>query len=270
MQLINLEEIDSLKSRNDTGHAWKRWEEIGKDYKNGRNILQLSKKYDVDRNVIKNILHKQKIKRRSPAEEKRLTTVTKKVDFTKREDLFYILGVMYGDGSKYIRKDKNNGHIIQLEVKSKEFASSFKRSLENIGLNVIFGNHKPNLYRALTCSVFLYGWIDEYDINNIVHEPKKLKSCFLRGIYESEGTLRGKNYLTAFCGNNIELKEIVKSVLTEFNFSLSEFKSDCHYEGCYKPSGDVHYIRIKGGKGRKEWKRFLNLTNPCIKNEMGD
>ena len=127
------------------------------------------------------------------------------INLTPSNDLAYLLGVYFGDGSA----DRRHG--FRLGVITKRFAESVAESLKRIG----FWNAKVRKYRKKSKGSPLWGIkaseIDYYEVNVIAHPfldwiqsmrgvektpndtvrkfltTKEMKSEFIRGIYESEG-----------------------------------------------------------------------------------
>ena len=94
---------------------------------------------------------------------------------------------------------------------------------------------------------------------------QKNKILFIRGFYESEGTLyRDKNKIhhLAFINTDKNLLEMIKDLLEEIGFYF-------HLNGPYKTIGlgmKSHY-HLKTAK-REQIKKFLNIINPGIKNKL--
>jgi len=103
-------------------------------------------------------------------------------------DLSYILGVIEGDG--YYRKRKRSSEII-LKVEDKDFAQEFRKRIQRwSGIQPKCWTKDKNFYVALY-SVSAVNIIQQLDLNKINARNKKIKSNFLRGMYDSEGGVAG-------------------------------------------------------------------------------
>jgi len=117
------------------------------------------------------------------------------------EDLAYILGVIEGDGSVFHIKFENysDHYIVQLKVTDKDFAEAFKKALENIGLTPIlylepkYAKNRKNIWVVKANSKYFYEWynsLDRYkDFEKILGNNEKLIGAFLRGFFDSEGSI---------------------------------------------------------------------------------
>ncbi|MEW6592370.1 MAG: LAGLIDADG family homing endonuclease [Candidatus Hadarchaeota archaeon] len=113
--------------------------------------------------------------------------------------LAYVLGVLLGDGSVYVRKRKSGKRTYhtQLCVKDKEFAKKFVIALKEIGLNPSVPHLASNgCYQVLAVSRNFYEWYkslcfedESPDLVKIRLVIKKFESQFVCGFYESEGSM---------------------------------------------------------------------------------
>jgi intein-encoded DNA endonuclease-like protein len=99
----------------------------------------------------------------------------------KIKDVSFILGSLKGDGSTR-KKDWR----LSLRVNDKEFADSFSRSINNIGL----GSTQCKVgkrYCVETYSRYFYEWYHSQTINQIKKYTDSIN--FIRGFYDAEGSL---------------------------------------------------------------------------------
>ena len=193
------------------------------------------------------------------------------------ENLGYIIGVILGDGSVY---RINRSCRISFEVTSQDFAINFLNSLREIGLNPMIckirptnGISKQSRYRVQANSLVFGNWF-----NSIKHEIKLAqmlstygsKIGFLRGFYESEGTLYiRKKYETPYisiCNTNIELLKLVKdlSMKLSIRFNLyGPYINNGSLSDNAKPIYRISTTTIIDGY------KFLSTVKPNIKNGVG-
>jgi intein-encoded DNA endonuclease-like protein len=195
----------------------------------------------------------------------------KKVNLQPSEQLFYVLGVIYGDGN--YRKNGDT-YRVELRVTSKAFAKSFEENLRQIGLKPCTWVEKrsernpswSDLYTVSACSARLCKWLKEKsydDIWNIMQTNTEYVKAFLRGFYESEGCLhlRKEGGIRVSVSNTKkELIDLVARAVEHlgFKYSITTYKDERYTNGvCYR-------LEILGRRPEKE--RFIKLINPCIKN----
>lgn len=109
-------------------------------------------------------------------------------------DLAYILGVLLGDGTVYRNKRRNGAErIIALSVKDLEFAKAFLDALRKINLHPHFYFYRKNAtYRVRAYSRIFHDWFKSLDmekIEQLVTTSPELARSFLKGFYDSEGSL---------------------------------------------------------------------------------
>ena len=184
------------------------------------------------------------------------------------ENMAYILGVLFGDGNV----NKNGSQYrIQLNNTRKSFAESFAKALRLIGLHPCFytvklskkdPKHSDVLCVVATSKMF-YNWfkgLTLIDVRRLLIRDIKYTKGFLRGFYESEGTLqhRTKNcWRIRIYNSNVKILNIIQNLLTYLGFNHSFHQSK------RKKTKDEYSVDILGGT--KETFRFLSEVNPCIK-----
>jgi len=191
---------------------------------------------------------------------------TLKPDLSPSKDLTYILGVCLGDGSVFY-VENNRSYLVELTVIEKDFALSFKRALKRIGLNpsisdagkTVAGN---DLYRVRAHSLVFYKWFNELSLDQIyevVSQKKVFTYAFLRGLFESEGSIKdSRGRLIVVSSTEREIIEMVEKILSNLGFKY-------HRETVGK-GGMGWQVRIKGIRDEKV--RLLDAMNPCIKKHL--
>ncbi len=191
-------------------------------------------------------------------------------NLTPSKELSYLLGILLGDG--YV--DKRNNRIT-LCVTSKVFANEFWTTLKSIGLNPVKDEINPKdsqykrkkLYRVYARSKIFVEWYKKLNLKIIESDfltTKEFQKEFIRGFYESEGSLyrdkRYKNCWTLSITNtDKKLIELINRLITNLGFKTS--LSSSRYR-----KKEVFYLRILGGT--KEVRRFIKTINPVIKNKF--
>lgn len=174
-------------------------------------------------------------------------------------DLWYIVGVMVGDGTF-----DNSRYGVKLACRDEVFALSFQNSLRKLGLRthkwVQTFREKP-VYIAVARSKNLYHWLKQA-LNNLEVMPKEFIKDFIRGFYESEGCLyqnpKYSVFQVSFSNTDESLILLVKSLILSKGFKTSLFKHKQHGWGT-KP---VYTLYVLGP--REEKLKFLDWINPCI------
>lgn len=139
------------------------------------------------------------------------------------KELAYILGVVYGDGNVHTHKDKvRSSGWIALKVKDKDFALEFKRTLEKwSNFDIKSFLDKRGFYHTVLYSRNAAIFVMNFDLNRVLEAPNKVKYFFLKGLFDSEGTVAGSNLdilqkatrYVGFYNNNKEIVDIVSSLL---------------------------------------------------------
>jgi intein-encoded DNA endonuclease-like protein len=114
------------------------------------------------------------------------------------EDLGYVIGVRLGDGYAY---ETSKGHVIGLKANDKEFVEEFGRRLANVlGREPIRPRKYAGSYIAEAKSKTLYELlkkpVDLKRIKPYVEHCPKCAAAFLRGLFDSEGHISERGYIT--------------------------------------------------------------------------
>jgi hypothetical protein len=182
--------------------------------------------------------------------------------------LFYILGVLEGDG--YV--ERYTPYKIALGVTDESFVKEFYKALEMIGLKpsdkaiyVEQPQHRKNsfegrkqLYRLRVYSKSFSNWYwDIFDygfiLKNIFKEEYMLS--FLKGMFESEGHLDKKTLRARMGNTNKELLELCKIILENYGFHPTMIL------GSNEGNLPYYYLTINR---RLETTSFIDKINPCI------
>lgn len=191
----------------------------------------------------------------------------------------YLLGVILGDGCIY-KTNQNRGHSYYTEIKltDMKFILSIAGVFGSIGLHSSMSRKKPSSWGKgpsislkVSCKD-LYNWLEPYkfckrDAYSRASHCAECSWAFLRGIYESDGSLRKFKYLVAnsytitITNTDIGLVDSVVKVMKNLSLDPRVYtKYDDRYTKGYRFLIDLNK--------QKEVKRFLQEANPCIKNPL--
>lgn len=152
------------------------------------------------------------------------------------EDKAYILGVLCGDG--YLKIDNvKNIYLIGLDVCDEDFADNFKSRIKEVyGLNTSklvrqrmetnYSKTPKPIYSTYICSKSLIHDLLTYSPSfksklwqvpiQIINSNLNIKSSFLKGLFDSEGSIRLRNKGNAqlgICSGNVNSLLVVNNLL---------------------------------------------------------
>jgi intein-encoded DNA endonuclease-like protein len=131
-----------------------------------------------------------------------------------RSELAYVIGVVLGDGST--SSNRNHNHMIKLRVIDREFAAEFSRCLGVL----LCRNPPPVKWRERTrswytgvSSLLLQRFLRQglKDLVPTISHCDDCKGAFLRGFYDSEGSIKNRSLLLR--NGELEKLELVRSLL---------------------------------------------------------
>lgn len=221
-------------------------------WKKGMNTYEIAKKAGVHHATVSKWMKKFGVERRTPREARIKSGVNPNLD--ESPDLAYILGVLLSDGWA-------GEYRIILRQAREKFADSFRKALEKTGMNPCsYVDEKKgsrlNQIVVEANSVEFCDWFRSKSFNQIKSIAKKSEKHakeFIRGVYESEGTIT-RNKLSIY-NSNAKIVKIVEEVLHFLGFKT----------GTSITRGSEYKISILGGWEERE--RFIEEINPCIKSE---
>ena len=176
------------------------------------------------------------------------------------ESLVYILGVLVGDGYVTVSKD-NNHYYVCLQSISKNFVSSFKRALEDIGLHPckIYRDSR-GIYHAVAVSKNFVKWYKNLSLAEFKRITDSYQIAFVRGVYESEGSLffnrQHRKFDITIANSNFETLKMVSNSLSSRGIRNTIYK-----RGRTVNDLQMYNLRIY----QAEVQRFLYIVKPCIK-----
>jgi len=179
---------------------------------------------------IKEIRLKNLVKARIKLKKSKIEELSKlsKVIFS---DFAYVLGVILGDG--YITLPKNGGGYIGLNVKDEDFAEAFKKSLDE------WSGKKCRLYfyrdfwRVYLHSVAVAKFLNNFNINKLLSFSEEIKCAFLKGLFDSEGSLHYKQKRIRFYNSDNNLINLTKIILESLGINHIKI---------YKRKEEIHIL----------------------------
>lgn len=209
-----------------------------------------------------------------PFQDKILNKISSQSKFLTKEKA-YILGVLCGDG--YIRITKSgHGFLVGLDVCDEDFADEFRRCIKEVydllaskkiktpGPTNFSTNPKQMYVINLTSKLVVKDLLQyaksfktkEWAVpEEILSSNTKIKSAFIRGLFDSEGSVTLKRpggvYLSVCSGNKNSLLKIKEILKYNFDIDLSVFN-------------DKSVVRLKSS-GYKNIKNFAEKINFTIK-----
>jgi len=174
-------------------------------------------------------------------------------DPTPTPELAYVIGVNLGDAST--SDSRNYNHKIKLRVTDKEFAAEFARCL---GLLLhrtpprVKWHEKTHSWHAELSSLLLQKFLrqDLRELVPIVSHCNECKAAFLRGFFDSEGSISGRSFTVS--NSNLELLKITCRLLHSLGIETtgthlaSKGGRTVMIKGrFYRQNEDMHYVRVR-------------------------
>jgi len=192
------------------------------------------------------------------------------------EDLAYVIGVLCGDGSAWEKSRVRKGYrrvVIYLEAKDKEFVEEFA-----IRIGRVLNRPPPRVkvkstgyYYVEVESRTLYELmkrpIDIKKIRRFVEHCERCMAMFLRGFFDSEGSVNKHGYILAY-NSNYELLVYVQELLKRFGIEtrgpyLRTKQGTPFYNPLrgkvYVHKRDVYVLYVRGSNGY-EFYKYIGFT----------
>jgi len=194
-------------------------------------------------------------------------------------NLAYVLGVLLSDGGVYSGKySRKNEYRILLQVRSERFARKFHNALRKLNLNPHIWSFNRNgkwwVVKAISRRfIEWYSTLNIEKIKEIICSSKENTCVFLKGFYEGDGCLhkikrkRRTYYYIEFPNTDRKIIRLLTEALHELGFdtSIRECKKKIVF---LDRSWECVEYRVCLLGGIKTTCRFLELTNPVIKNPI--
>jgi intein-encoded DNA endonuclease-like protein len=173
-------------------------------YFSDKRINACNSKENVERiRALNRITQPLAIKKAAEVNKKKLPNTAKKISL----ELGYILGVIYGDGCISVKQRR-----VILSAVDYDFVLTFRKALEKWGgfrtkfysrkikTDSIIKNRKLQ-WVAYIDSLEAAKFLKNFDINNLLIPHKKIRYAFLRGFFDSEGSIDKDNTILAYNTN---------------------------------------------------------------------
>ena len=129
-------------------------------------------------------------------------------------DFAFVLGSVLGDGCVTVRKrDVRNMGQTCLITKDKDYATNFKESLERwskTNCKLIFYR---NVWNVWSYSLVVAKCLKNFDTKDLLINSEKIKSSFLKGIFDAEGSVDINGKKIIFVNTSKNIINLVESLL---------------------------------------------------------
>jgi len=244
-------------------------------YEEGWSSYELAERFGVRMTTILYHLKKMQVPRRDYSRAAVLKH-NKNLKLNKSPELAYLIGVYLGDGC--VDRCKSHGSYkrwrFRVKVTEKTFIDSVAKACKKLGLNpLIFRCNSPYYFSnkqkwkipyelVVYSEPFCLFMLETKDLRKLPKLIKGYEDAFLRGIYESEGSILHRNgrfcSLTVIANTNKELVTFVTSILTSMGFKY------CVIE--HVPKSKKLKTLYSVSLSVREGKKFLSKIKPSIKN----
>lgn len=244
----------NAKSSARKGLSFTKEELIDLHWIQGLSMTEIGRRHDVSASAMKYWMSKFSLEHRSQVKE---------ILFEPSPALSYVLGVLHGDAFVY-SLPRRRRYVVILAVVDKEFAFSFKRALETLGMNANTiaippsreGN-QPQWKTYAHSKKFMERW-NALSPRERIKWGMKYPRDFLRGVYESKGSVkfhRGSLELSIY-STNVMLQKVIMGALTDLGLTPK------WYSRPLESGKTMVYIQLFRSL---EIKRFMTKIIPCIK-----
>jgi intein-encoded DNA endonuclease-like protein len=268
--------------------------EVAKLYNNGLSSRKVGNSLGISHARVLKLLKSEKVVRRD---------IIKSIPNLNYQKLTpsraYIFGVMCGDGCVFSgieKKDRWNfkSHIVHLSVKDKDFLEEYMRNFKEVygflpriyyrrGQREKWSNiwiarvNRKNIYEDLDRYKFGKMWLVPEEI--MKSQDKRIVCSFLRGIYDSEGSvtvgLRGASIsFTNVSKRGIEqVKELLDRVgissskIGEHKFDKSFRKNRCYYFTITHLENYLLFLENIGFSIKRKETKLIKYVNSLKKNK---
>lgn len=245
---------EKAKSYGSKGLKFTRDELVDLHWIQGLSLKEIGERHDVTSSAIVYWMRKFGIEHRSRLQD---------VLFEPSPTLSYVMGVLHGDGFLYFNP-ANSQHLIILSVVDREFAISFAKALNRLGLRAPIRILPPRQesyqqqYRVGATSKNFHELWNHLSVEERLDLGMAYERDFIRGVYESDGCVkshRGSLELAIY-KTDITMLERVEGSMSKRGFSVK-----------------IYDKRLDSGKTLRtinlyrslEVRRFMAWISPCIK-----
>ena len=176
------------------------------------------------------------------------------------ESLAYIIGTLKGDG--FLTKNK-----VRLEVNDKDFIEEFEKNILNwSGLKCkIYTKNITTNYQLYLYSTPVAKYLSKFDYHILYNYPS-IYFMFLRGFYDSEGSVSVKAKGIFVFNNDEHLLSFCKELLSKLNIKTTPIRV-CGKIGeevmfkdrSYIRKNNTHQLSIYGKENIKRFKEIISF-----------
>jgi len=243
-------------------------------YEEGWSSYELAEKFGVRMTTILYHLKKMQVPIRDYSRAAVLQH-NKNLKLNKSPELAYLIGVYLGDG--HVGRCKSYGSYkrwrFSVKVTEKTFIDSVARACKKLGLNpLIFKRNSPYYLShpnwkipyelVVNSEPFCLFMLEMKDFKKLSKTIEGYEDAFLRGIYESEGSILYRNNrfssFRVIANTDKELVTFVTSILASIGFKYHVIE----YVPKSKKLKTQYYVSLSVREGKK----FLSKIKPSIKN----
>lgn len=136
----------------------------------------------------------------------------------------FVLGSILGDGCITLRK-RNNKTMGQIELvtKDKDYATNFKESLEEWSRTKCKLIFYRNIWHVFSYSLVVARCLKYFDSSRLFNLNDKIKSSFLRGIFDAEGSVDVNSKKIIFANTSKNIIKLVENILESFNIKFQVY-----------------------------------------------
>jgi hypothetical protein len=177
--------------------------------------------------------------------------------------LAYILGVCLGDAHVSIRSGQKG---IVLRVRDKDFAFNFRNYLKDWSERIPhFHVDNKNFYIVRLYSKDIAEFIHSFDIKDILVASREIKCYFLKGLFDSEGSVgisnldkpRKASRHIGFYNSNRNLVYVVSEILKQLNM---KHHINTRIHSGFGSNKLQYEIIITGFENILQFKQFVNFS----------
>jgi len=258
----------------DTRSAIEDWINKGRKpyYFSEKRILACSSKENVERmRTMNKVTQPKAVKISAELRTKRLPKDAEVLN----EDLAYIFGVIYGDRHVSVKQRR-----VILSVTDKDFALKFKETIERwsgfkarfftrlIKLDESIKNRKVQ-YVSYIDSKEAANFLKDFDLNLLTYAKDEIKCAFVKGFFDSEGTVSKEKTGLSSSNININLIYLIRNLLNsleiESKINVARTKPIKNYSGnkliyvlhIYKMESILKYYFLIGFSIQRKQERLV-------------
>lgn len=181
----------------------------------------------------------------------------------------FVLGSILGDGCITITKrDIRNMGQLCLITKDKDYAMNFKESLEKWSQSKCKIIFYRDVWQVWSYSLVIARCLKDFDSSNLLNLDDNIKSSFLRGIFDAEGSVDISSKKIVFANSSISIIKLVQCLLKNIDIESNIHRRERgirFIEGRKLPPSICYIVQINR---RKNLNLFYNKVGFSIKRKQ--